>query len=644
MSTEEINEFLSKNINDQLLEFYDFPFEKQKEIFQHFDSEKKKSFLNQMLFSELKKFIIAINFDSDVINLLSPDTLKAVVKSFSSEDKQMRNQFLKNIKDQKDLFLSLSDSEKKDFFGSLSISELETIIYSNHIYVGDVVQILGNDYLKNNASNMSYRFSKDVMAVLNADIFRKEGDIRVLEGNIENLKKKKNNDSVISSMNSSLDVIKNDVNNLKETLRVSQESQKENHDKLAQEISNFSKECLQLRNAIPKDDSSFRRISHLVTAEEDIVMHLYRFGFISDDYFNIVTKSLSSEEKQVFLEFMNKANSIMTGKIEDNHLTDENAHKEENNHHEEKKEDKTNNLPKLKNNIQFEKHVIDAAMEKYHQAGYHTNANGWYFDPSTDEYVEGYHPVNDPLFNSFIHDKNREAAMDAYRSAGYGTNANGWYFDPNADEYVEGYDPTLDSTFNNSILKQPNQNKKHEDNTKSNHQSNSSVIVQKMIDYLNQNQEKFGATFVSSDDLKNVDGISINGKPIISLSEVDKKILMEFVGWKKTKKDSKQIDDVYKKIKSFMENSEEFGVNFTNFNTYYSLPSLISIKEKQGITSLTDEEKEKLKHSVIYQVKLEEQQNLNQGHGRSSHGNVNYLLVISLVVIAILFLLFLILF
>ena len=677
MSKDEIDLFLGKDISDQLLEFYEFSFEKKMDIFQYFDLEKKKTFLNQMSINELKKFIITTNFDSNIVNLVSFDKVKTIFESIDNIEEKIF--LLKNIQEQKSLFSLLSNNDKKNFLFSLSFSELEDFIYSDNISMRDAIQVLGYDYIKTNVANISFRAARDVMAVVDADILKKESDIRVLEGKIEKLKNKKNNDNVFSSMTRELNIKKNDVNNLKELLGVSQESHKANRDKLTQEISNFSKICSQLRSSIPKDNSNFRRISRLMSAEQDIVMHLSRFGIVSDSFFNNVTQNLSSEEKQVFLEFKNKVNSIMSGNGKEENKEE---HKEENKeeHKEEKKEEekkvsRKSSLPKMKDNVSFEKYIVDAVMEAYHNAGYGKNANGWYFDPSSDEYVEGYNPIYDSLFNAFIRSESRQAAMEAYRNAGYGKNAYGWYFDPSSNEYVEGYDPSLDSMFNLSILKHINQNENSKNNRPQNgeiknssltyskgntdnviekdgqnfdgKQSKTSETVKKIVNYLNQNQEKFGATFISSDDLKNADSVTIDEKPIISLSEVDKKIFMEFVGWKNTKKDSKKIDKTYDKIKSFIKNSKEFGVTFVDYSTFYSLPSLVSIKEEQGIVSLTDEEKKVLQHSVIYQIKLEEQHKLDQNHGRSRvrvpNGNVSYQFIIGSIIIVVLFILFLVL-
>ena len=94
----------------------------------------------------------------------------------------------------------------------------------------------------------------------------------------------------------------------------------------------------------------------------------------------------------------------------------------------------------------------EATMRNYDNAGYGKNAFGWYFDPSTDEYVEGYDPLQDPLFQIFdyyevVNVLDEDATMQNYRNSGYDKNAFGWYFDPSTDEYVEGYDPLKDPLF-----------------------------------------------------------------------------------------------------------------------------------------------------------------------------------------------------
>ena len=115
---------------------------------------------------------------------------------------------------------------------------------------------------------------------------------------------------------------------------------------------------------------------------------------------------------------------------------------------------------------------------------------------------------------------------------------------------------------------------------------------------------------------------------------------MEFVGWKNSKKDSSRIKKTVDKIISFVENSKDFDVTFTSAMSFYSLNSLITIKDNQGITSLTDYEKELLKKTVIYQMEVEDKLNNNRGHSRNltkpNEGNISYQLIIAIIVLLLL--------
>ena len=94
----------------------------------------------------------------------------------------------------------------------------------------------------------------------------------------------------------------------------------------------------------------------------------------------------------------------------------------------------------------------EATMQNYRNSGYSTNAYGWYFSPSHDDFIEGYNPLEDSDFQMFdvfekeqILDEN--ATMQNYRNSGYSTNAYGWYFSPSHDDFIEGYNPLEDSDF-----------------------------------------------------------------------------------------------------------------------------------------------------------------------------------------------------
>lgn len=100
----------------------------------------------------------------------------------------------------------------------------------------------------------------------------------------------------------------------------------------------------------------------------------------------------------------------------------------------------------------------EETMKDYRNSGYDQNANGWYFSPSENEYVMGYNPINDPLFRIYDYYKkeyeiDKEKTMQNYRNSGYDQNANGWYFSPSEDEYIMGYDPLNDPLFQEKVEK-----------------------------------------------------------------------------------------------------------------------------------------------------------------------------------------------
>ncbi len=99
----------------------------------------------------------------------------------------------------------------------------------------------------------------------------------------------------------------------------------------------------------------------------------------------------------------------------------------------------------------------DPVLIEYANSGYGKNADGWYFNPNTDEYDESYDPHNDPLFNKdLVNDK--DPVLVEYANSGYGKNADGWYFNPNTDEYDESYDPHNDPLFNKDLKQETKTN------------------------------------------------------------------------------------------------------------------------------------------------------------------------------------------
>ena len=94
----------------------------------------------------------------------------------------------------------------------------------------------------------------------------------------------------------------------------------------------------------------------------------------------------------------------------------------------------------------------EATMQNYRNSGYGVNSQGWYFNPSKDEYEEEYNPLDDPLFQMYdeyeiLKVVDAEATMQNYRNSGYGVNSQGWYFNPSKDEYEEEYNPLDDPLF-----------------------------------------------------------------------------------------------------------------------------------------------------------------------------------------------------
>ena len=640
MTKSEMEEFLKKDIEKQLEDFYSFSIDNKKDILKEFDLEDRKSFLNQMSLDELKKFIIEINFDKEYINLISSDRLKSIFGSFTMEEKANKFSFLKNVEHKDDLFAMLPLEEKREFLHSLSLEEVDQYFYYGSASLrNDMYQILGKDYFKKNVGEVSYRSARIVMGILEGEIYKKEADIRVLEGKIERLKQEKNSDSLVASSSLELDKMKSSLKVSQEVLEVSREKHKGNSDELNKAVSEFSKAVLQLRNKIPRDEEHHKRIRYLVSAEMDIVRHLSRNGSISEEYFNHVTMYLNDEEKAVFHDFMIKGNAIMSGKKEE--IKAKPDEKKDDKVQEEKKDEE-------KKGTSFNDDIKKKAMEAYSSSGYTRNALGWYFNPNTDEYDEDYNPVMDPLFNPLAKEDIKKKAMEAYSNSGYTRNAFGWYFNPSTNEYEEGYDPSLDPLFNKGVQVVSQETKKEsvkpeekkiEGQSEEKGKSDTRVTVQRLVDYLNQSKEKFGVTFVSADDLKKSDDLKLEGKPIVVISERDKRVFLEFVGWKKTKKDNKKIEDMYSKIKTFIGKSEELGVSFENTTRYFSPESILKVKEEQGITSLTDEEKSQLKKSVIYQVDLEEQQKMSQGYTRvkkAPSGKVSYQVMIGIIVFVVL--------
>ena len=116
----------------------------------------------------------------------------------------------------------------------------------------------------------------------------------------------------------------------------------------------------------------------------------------------------------------------------------------------------TNENEKEQTNNKEKKYEIEldeaATMQNYRNSGYGQNVYGWYFDATADEYIEGYNPLEDDLYQAYrvyeiVDILDKEATMQNYRNSGYGQNAYGWYFDATTDEYVEGYNPLDDDLY-----------------------------------------------------------------------------------------------------------------------------------------------------------------------------------------------------
>ena len=573
MSFGELSDFFSKSVDERL------------NIFNNFSSDEKKNFLEKMSFNELMDFISSVNYDKKIINYISSNKINRLFQLFPSDKRKDKFSFLKNLDNMDILFERLSLEEKREFLKSLSILEVDDFLYNaSNTLRNSIYNALGPDYIRENISNFSLRSARIIISKLSSEISKKEIAVSNLENRLTSLKKNKKNNNLITSISSSLTNMNESLNKSRELLNISVKGQKAHNDLINNEVSNFSKAVANIYGRISEDDvNRFKKTSRLMHAEEDLVRHLFQYGFISSKYFNIVVQNLSDEEKQVFRNFTDRANNIMMGKEKTSDtskqdVVKDDATKDDDNNRDNgmvdnDKQDKKIILPQLKNNISFEKHIEMATMDLYTAAGYGKNAFGWYFDPSVDDYMEDYNPLYDPLFNVFISEENRIKAMEEYNAAGYGKNSFGWYFDPSVDDYVEGYDPTLDSLFNKSVPKNINKISgtnntsalKDDENTYS--QTNTKITVEKLIELLNKYQKNFGVSFVSIDDLKNNHDFVNEGVPIIAVSQKEKQIFMEFVNWKKNEKDSFKIKDVVEKIHYFMNKSEEFGVSFININS-----------------------------------------------------------------------------
>ena len=626
MTGNDFEEFLKKDISSQIDVFRNSSLDDKKFILLKLDPELRKNILTNISIDELKEFIIAVDFDKKIINLISNNLINSIFKSFTTDERDYKFKLLKSIDLNEDWFDSLLDSEKKDFIKSLSVKEIDDYIYYSKGNVREsIYQILGNNYIKDNISNMSFRSARVVIGMLESDIFRKESDIRVSEGAFNKHNKKDG-----ENKNSMLDNMKKELDDMKNTLQVSKQAHEKNSTEFNQLIAEFSSKVAKLRSKIPRGEkSSFEKISKLSYAQSDLVRIVVQNGYISDEFFERVTVNLSDEDKAVFCEFKDKANAIMSG---------EKVFKEETKN-DNKPSDKKVNFPKITKCEKIEKYR-DVILNSTYYNSYDKNAFGWYFDPSVDDYVEGYDPLYDPLFNVSISDENRNNAMMVYESE-YGKNVNGWYFDPSVDEYVEGYDPTLDPLFNKSLFKLVNINVKKNDNSKKDKpvvddkkndikgdkkdSSQSRDIVIKLVNFLN-NSKKFDVQFVDAGNLKSGNLTIDKSRPIIAISNKDKVIAMECIGFGNNR------DKVMEEIKNYLDKSEEFGFSFDKQQIFLRAQTI----EGESIISLTDQERKNVA-LYLYELKEKKEQLNDKGFTRiKSMGRINYQLIAIFIVILIL--------
>ena len=262
MTGNDFEEFLKKDISSQIDVFRNSSLDDKKLILLKLDPELRKNILTNISIDELKEFIIAVDFDKKIINLISNNLINSIFKSFTTDERDYKFKLLKSIDLNEDWFDSLLDSEKKDFIKSLSVKEIDDYIYYSKGNVREsIYQILGNNYIKDNISNMSFRSARVVIGMLESDIFRKESDIRVSEGAFNKHNKKDG-----ENKNSMLDNMKKELDDMKNTLQVSKQAHEKNSTEFNQLIAEFSSKVAKLRSKIPRGE---KRGKHQLHAGEN---------------------------------------------------------------------------------------------------------------------------------------------------------------------------------------------------------------------------------------------------------------------------------------------------------------------------------------------------------------------------------------